>query len=99
MGDTPTDYTLMKLDKIEDLVRELKHLLLAQAEAPTATAPTMTGIVSSRLEKWIFSLKPLAVMLSVAGRQTINTLVIIYMARGGSLGPMEPYIRYLIGIP
>lgn len=91
----------MKLDKIEDMIRDLKQLLiLMRAGTAEAAVPvTITAIASSRLEKWIFSLKPLVAMLGVAGRQTINTMVIIYMARGGSLGPMEPYIKYLIGIP
>lgn len=89
----------MKLDKIEDLVRDVKLILLAQPSSPPVAAQaTVAEIVSSRLPKWIFSLKPLGVMLAVAGRQTVNTMVILYMARGGSLGPMEPYIKYLIGI-
>jgi hypothetical protein len=88
-----TDYTLMKLDKIEDMIREVRQLLLDRQTTPS----TVTGIVSSRLEKWLFSFRPLAILLFSAVRQAVAVAVIVHMARGGSLGPMEPYINYFLG--
>lgn len=100
-----TGYMLGRLDTIRDtqvrlevLIEEMLKLLKAQPATVAPAPTTVAEIVASRLPKWLFSLKPLGMAAGVASRQTINAMVIIYMARGGSLGPMEPYIKYLLGI-
>src|SRR5688572_4044916 len=94
MAGTSTDYTLMKLDKIEDMIREVRQIL---QDRPSQPPSTVGHLVSTRLERWLLSLKPLYMALSAAGRQAISVAVIVYMAKGGSLGPAEPYVRYLLG--
>lgn len=59
MAETSTDYTLMKLDKIEDLVREVKQLLQERIEsapvrempAPVEPPSTLLGLSLSMGQK------------------------------------------------
>ncbi len=100
MGTPPTDYLLMKLDKIEDLVRieaaEIRKILTDRGQ--TATPATLTSVLSARIEKWVFSLKPLAAGAAMVVKHAIAVATIVYMAKGGSLGAVEPYVQWLLGM-
>ena len=93
MGTPPTDYTLMKLDKIEDLIREVRQLIM---EKPSGG--TVSGIVSTRIERWIFSLKPLAAGTAMIVRHVAAVATIWYLIRSGQAEQADPYIRYLLGL-
>lgn len=68
------------------------------ASIPTPAPTTAPGMLLERAERWLSRLKPVAMVGMAMGRHAINAMVIVWMAKGGTLGPAEPYVRYLLGM-
>lgn len=96
MGTPPTDYTLVKLDKIEDLVREVKHILLDGRRA--VKEPSMGSMVASRLEGWLLSSRPILMGLGMIARHVVAVATIWYLIKTGQAEQADPYIKWLLGL-
>ncbi len=107
MDATMIPHVLSKLDAIrEHQVKEgeaLKDIrdLLRQASAPLAAPPapaTVTGLVSSRLEGWIFSMKPIIAFAHMAVKHAVAVGTIWYLAKTGQGDKIGPYVGWLLGM-
>lgn len=102
MDATLLPHILAKLDMIREhqiregeALNEVRHLLRNQ---PQSQPSTVTGIVSSRLEKWLFSLRPLAAGAGMMVRHAIAVATIVYMAKSGQEDKIWPYVNWLLGM-
>jgi hypothetical protein len=100
MGET-TDYTLIKLDKIEDLVREVKHLLLDgknTAASVAAVAPVTAMSLMDRAVGWMLSIKPILLGVKAIMQHIVGVATIWYLIKSGQPEAADPYIRWLLGM-
>lgn len=97
MVATSTDYTLMKLDKIEDMIRELKALLTEK----TAPVPLAMPVVEEMPANWLkraTSGKSMLWLVTVVYKHLPMLGTLVYLKATGQSDKILAYLNTFVGL-
>lgn len=107
MDEIMLPHVLSRLDAIREqqirdseAVSEMRHLLRQPAPAlkSAVAQTTVVAAVTSRMEAWLLSLKPIALLFTMGVKHAVAVGTIWYMIKTGQGDKIAPYVSWLLGM-
>jgi hypothetical protein len=93
MANSPTDYTLIKLDKIEDLIREVKQMLVDKPSPSLSVQPIATVEAKTNPVAWLLSTNSAMWLLQAFWKHLPTLGAVVYMKATGQDAKIIAYLN------